>query len=502
MTNMMNSPPVTSYPCLSILRLASPPESHHQTAVTRLRQALLDHFHASKDAASAKEEQTTTTTTLSNETIETVTEDTTTNTRYPHHLHLSNRYFSAQVALYDVDVDSNNDNKDNHYSILSNQDEDELLQPPQPWKEDGIVLVIGEQEEKIHQGDHHHHSSSSSSSTTDFETVLEPLHQRAVANDCAGDLLRLCIVVTNTTQTKEEDDYNYDDNADGNSNSPAEQQPDHDFSQRVLWCLDRGYEYVGQVDLSAHGCRQGHDERDKSGFARIVEAIRGTVWSSAVMQTSKQQELQSSYQQDKEALLSNTKEKNGTRRDQDETITENDSLYLPPSCIPLVDGASPLQPLTLTPEQVQAQQEREEQARTAIWEQSNLQNSGDEHHVDGVPHLASAESTSQQHRQHHSQNDERYFDQLEYALLQAKQIRQLSQSGQLSDEDRRQRAGDAAMLLMNLMNYNGGEEEEDDDDGSGEDDDDKGGCPSNEKEQPSPVEGEEATSSANPVGGR
>ena len=463
MTTKKNSPPppppfprLKSYPCLSILRLASPPESHHQAAVNRLRQALLDHFHTDSNE-SAQE---------SNDKAALTTTDP--DAARQHHLHLSNRYFSAQVALYDVDT---SDNNDKYYSILSDNKEDEF-QFPQPWKEDGIVLVIGEQENHLQHEHHHHHP-------TDFETALEPLHQRAVANDRAGDLLRLCIVVTNTS--KGDDDVD-------DSNNPEQQDPD--FSQRVLWCLDRGYEYVGQVDLSSDGCLQGHDERDKSGFARIVEAIRGTVWSSAVMQTSTQQKLQNSYQQDKEALLMNTKKKkDGTSSDEQATpFTEssqaNESLYVPPS-MPLVDGGSPLQTLPLTPEQVQAQQEREEQARVVIWEQSNLHNSGDDHVTH--PPAGSTLQQQQQQQQQNNQNDERYFDQLEHALLQAKQIRELSQSGQLSDEDRRQRAGDAAMLLMNLMNYHGGGGDGEDDDSLDEND---GG---DEDERPSPGTEETAT---------
>jgi hypothetical protein len=44
------------------------------------------------------------------------------------------------------------------------------------------------------------------------------------------------------------------------------------YTRRVLWCLDHGYEYV-QVDLMEYGRSIGHSDREKEGFARIVEAV-------------------------------------------------------------------------------------------------------------------------------------------------------------------------------------------------------------------------------------
>jgi len=52
---------------------------------------------------------------------------------------------------------------------------------------------------------------------------------------------------------------------------------------RVTSCGAWIVEYV-EADLSEKGISSGHDARDKEGFARIVEAISGTVWSSAVME--------------------------------------------------------------------------------------------------------------------------------------------------------------------------------------------------------------------------
>ena len=50
--------------------------------------------------------------------------------------------------------------------------------------------------------------------------------------------------------------------------------------------LDRWYEYV-EVDLRKEVLRGGFDVHEKDGFARVVEAIGVTVWSSAGMTDAK-----------------------------------------------------------------------------------------------------------------------------------------------------------------------------------------------------------------------
>jgi hypothetical protein len=53
---------------------------------------------------------------------------------------------------------------------------------------------------------------------------------------------------------------------------------------------------------------------------------------------------------------------------------------------------------------------------------------------------------------------ERAMDALEGSLREANRLRELSRSGTLSDEERRARAGDAAMLLMKMMGKAGFDE--------------------------------------------
>jgi len=79
------------------------------------------------------------------------------------------------------------------------------------------------------------------------------------------------------------------------------------------------------------------------------------------------------------------------------------------------------------------------------------------------------------------------FNHLDGALRQAASIREMSQSGNLSDQDRRQRAGDAAMLLMNLMTQMGLDDDEKDED----DDEDENGSRKEETEDQKHVEDDE-----------
>ena len=60
-------------------------------------------------------------------------------------------------------------------------------------------------------------------------------------------------------------------------------------------------------------------------------------------------------------------------------------------------------------------------------------------------------------------DDEKVFDEMEAVLREASRVREASKSGQLTDDERRDRAGEAAMRLVNLMNQFGIEDEEEDD---------------------------------------
>jgi hypothetical protein len=68
-----------------------------------------------------------------------------------------------------------------------------------------------------------------------------------------------------------------------------------------------------------------------------------------------------------------------------------------------------------------------------------------------------------QPRPHSRQDEEVAFHQLERMLTEARCIREASRSSQMSDEERRARAGDAAMKLMGLLDQLGFDDDDDDD---------------------------------------
>ena len=64
-----------------------------------------------------------------------------------------------------------------------------------------------------------------------------------------------------------------------------------------------------------------------------------------------------------------------------------------------------------------------------------------------------------QNQQQRQREQERMFDNLESAIRQAASIREMSRATEMSDDVRRKRAGDAADLLMTLMQQVGMDDE-------------------------------------------
>lgn len=312
---------------------------------------------------------------------------------------LTNRYFTAVIGMHNLLEDAPGTTAD-------------------VSKDDGVILVVASS------------GPLEGQQSSPFDT-LTSIHDAAEGCGKAGDLLRLCVAVTTPSSSREP------------SALPAP-TADEEYSRRILWCLDRGYEYV-EVDLSDEGIRRGHDERDKDGFARVVEALHATVWSSAVMHPKKQRELLESYDQIK-------RQSSSTATPLDSSIGESgkdDNAYEPPNTSLLGLAA------VVTPDE-----QREEAARQALLlgEQAAAE--------DGTPpcqeNMDSSLAEEEEHRR------ERYFDGFESALREAGRIRERSRAGELSDDDRRQRAGDAALLLMDLMGkmegFDESESEPEDDD--------------------------------------
>jgi hypothetical protein len=369
---------------------------------------------------------------------------------------VSNRYFTADILLKNVNElysstassassssiknDAKNENDNNNNKRGSSL----------ALKEDGIILVFDAARSN---------PDLPMSMAASFDS-LDSVHDRAVAmnsnssdkNDDssggAGDLLRLCVGVSIGVLHESE-----------LRGKNAEQE----YSRRILWCLDRGYEYV-EADLSVAGMAKGHDVRDKDGFARIVEAISGTVWSSAVMAATKKKQLQQTYTADKKKalLLDNNDSDHGNNTVGEEEEEEEENLYVPPD------------PSLLTTSLVSKESDaaREEMARQALLEQSDIKEpvEGDEGYL--LPAAADDETATfpgtnvdaakLRQQRLEEQEQEQNFARLEGALRQATSLRDMAMSGTMSDEDRRKRAGDAAVMLMSLM---GMDDDDADDDG-------------------------------------
>ena len=296
-------------------------------------------------------------------------------------LTVSNRYFHAKVLLEDLS---------SQHTQTTN---------PDTTKEDGIILVF----DAMHSNPNVIGSSISPSSCFDALTMV---HDKAEQDGECGDLLRLCVGVYVGEKT------------------PTElrgKNHEEEYSRRVLWCLDRGYEYV-EADASQKGQLSGHDERDKDGFARIVEAISGTVWSSAVMEKSKKQELKQSYDQEKESLATKQQEEEG------------ENPYVPPDP-------------SLLDSQIQSELVKDSADSTENY------------------FIDDAKAAEQ----------DRTMENLEGLLRQAASIREASRAGELTDEERRQRAADAATLMMSLMSQLDTEEDQEDFDVDSSSDED-GNC--------------------------
>jgi hypothetical protein len=285
-------------------------------------------------------------------------------------LTIANKYFQAKVLLQELGTDP----------------ADTIT----PVQEDGVILVFDALKSNPDL-------NAGGGDTTETFDALATVHDFAEQQGTCGDLLRMVVGVglseLSPTETR-------------GKNHEAE------YSRRIMFCLDRGYEYV-EVDLSKEGQEKGHTDREKEGFARVIEAFEGTVWSSAVMSKSKTKELKESYQQEAEKVKETaTKEE-----------TEEENPYEPPDpskFAPVVSAT------------IEEKKEKEIDATDMLLE----------------PEKAGPEEIQ---KLRNDMEAEQVFEQMEGLLREANRVREQSKAGNLSDDERRQRAGDAATALLNLM---------------------------------------------------
>mmetsp|Transcript_19047 Transcript_19047/g.29787 ORF Transcript_19047/g.29787 Transcript_19047/m.29787 type:complete len:341 (-) Transcript_19047:81-1103(-) len=281
-----------------------------------------------------------------------------------HRLDISNRYFDASVV----------------FAGLS-ESADDIITPSESTVEDGIILVFD--------------SSPTASQDMCFNS-LNKVHDETEKSTDLGDLLRLCVGVS----------FGPSPLADGTKASEEE------YSRRVLWCLDRGYEYV-EADMSPIGIESGHNDRDKEGFARIIEAISSCMWSSRVMK--------------KRTAVTTTSAAAANNDANNDTEKANANA----------DNATKSDP--------NSDAEREKAAVANLME--------------GVDRDVDFKNPTDEIRQ-----QEMAFHELERVIADAKNIRESTQNDSMSDEERRKRAGDTALRMMELFDKLGlGDDEEDSD---------------------------------------
>ena len=335
------------------------------------------------------------------------------------HIVIQNKYFSADVILEDIQQEEEEE-------FTSNNDNN---------KEDGIILVFDalqcNPDRCINTGNSSITGGGGGGGGATFDS-LGSIHQQAIDNNTCGDLLRLCVGVSLVDL------------------SPCDQK---EYSRRVLWCLDNGYEYI-EANISKEGQLIGHDDRDKDGFARIIEAIQGTVWSSAIMSASKTKKLTDSYADGKSMI---DQQQNQQKEDTEE------NLYVPPD---------PSMLLNQTLNQKTTVQQQDDAIKS---KSKNVDDVTDipinDDCIDGFGlNLFRDEGKGEGSRE--DLEAEKLLEKMESVLKEATQIREASKSGVLSDDERRERAGEAALALVNLMGEFGLDDDDDDDEGCSSDDSD------------------------------
>jgi len=278
-------------------------------------------------------------------------------------LSISNRYFNANILLSPLDDDDSTTTE---------------------GVEDGIILIFDGT------------SSSNFDKLTSIHTSAEKEY---------GDLLRLCISTT----------YGPSPLTNGTKSSEVE------YSKRVLWCLDHGYEYV-EANLNEEGMTTGFDERDKDGFARVCEAIGSCMWSCHVMKPRNGVGVSKSG---RSSGVCSSEVDNSESQSQD--ISEDKDGEKDGEAATTVDDA-----------------EREEAAVASLMK--DMTNPND---------TPQPPSNPQEQPQTNHQKEEIAFHQLESVLSEAKSIRDASKGNSMSDDERRERAGDTAMKLMGLLDSMG-----------------------------------------------
>jgi hypothetical protein len=377
---------------------------------------------------------------------------------------VSNKYFDAAVEIHFVDCLANDGTQPSSSIVQHANPTIDAL--PLSHHDDGVILlfeshvcVCSEAATSSLSSDY----CSSLSSRFAFDS-LQSVH------DCLnnhyqiqklGDLLRLCVGVTyrNPLATCSHHDVKL---------------YEKEYSRRVLWCLDHGFEYV-EVDLSEAGKQQGHDERDKEGFARVVEALAGTVWTSAInksrpithsssLSKNKSISLLGNYvasDQHSTAMPSNGETKIDSLIESSRCDNNNDndnSISVSSACSSMHVSTCPAAH-SQHYEAVNTLQETHVTVKENPNRPPGVRETESQHITDSLLDVEEVNDANSAH----SRRQEHIFNQFESTLQEAARIRELSKSGMMSNEERRERAGNAASLLMSLLEQMGCDDDGSDD---------------------------------------
>jgi hypothetical protein len=373
--------------CTSLLRIGGP----HSDATQRLQTAIWEHFQRKKM-------------TTTGEPI--IMTKKTTNME----LQLENKYFIANVQLVNFLKDYEslfNDQDDSNHDNHHQQQQQQQRRRHHYAAEDGIILVF--------DAIQYNPDYPNGSSFHDLETIQSVI-KTTTTTTTTDYLLQLCVGISVHSSSSFTPEQKW-----------RGKNHEDEYSRRILWCLDHGYEYI-EADLSYDGQRTGHEDRDKDGFARIIEAIEGTVWSSAIQK------------------------KNATTTTSETSIDRQTSTHT----VTMTKFSQQSSSLTCSNPFLSSQRPDSDMNDVDVDIDVDDNNNEDAY----LQEPETPEEASQ--RERHSQEAKAYTE-LESLMKEANRIRFMSQRGELSDDDRRTRAAQAATLMMNLMDQMGLHKDDDDD---------------------------------------
>jgi hypothetical protein len=209
--------------------------------------------------------------------------------------------------------------------------------------------------------------------------------------------------------------------------------------------LDHGYEYV-EADLTEYGRSLGHSNREKEGFARIVEAVGNTVWSTAKMHPRKVRQLKSCYGTDKNSIVvSNTDDVRPIIKATFETTIPKRDHAMTYSPDAITENNVDDTVVSTTVENDDARQLSKEVVRTTA------KTTEIAIHDDQLPPSQANNDCVENLMNLTKDLEEVKLESLEFLIQEANRIRDSARKGNITDDVRRRQAGEMAMRLLSVF---------------------------------------------------